>query len=111
LLLEHAEGTLIADARSHVYKVAASIDFSFTWESQTPHQKALIFTALFCDLPAHRDRFSDLDHKAANLLIQQEFSTAFTTWKKAFRKHELTPRNKLAEVYKYVSQILTFFPS
>ncbi|KAJ7853465.1 hypothetical protein B0H13DRAFT_1904053 [Mycena leptocephala] len=87
LLLEHAEGTRIGDVRSHVYEDAVSIDFSFTWESQTPHQKDFTFKALFCDLPAHRDRFSDLD--------------LFTAWKKAIRKHELAPRNKLAEVYKY----------
>jgi hypothetical protein len=102
LLSDHNRDTQAIDAMHRVYATIASIDFGTTWENLRKNDKADVFEALFCDLPARRQQFEGLNAKEARAAITQHFSNDFEKWKKAFRKYELTPRIKLANIYQTV---------
>ncbi|KAF7335348.1 hypothetical protein MSAN_02345600 [Mycena sanguinolenta] len=81
------------------YIALTSIEFAMAWNRQNAPQKNDAFTALFVDQPHHKQRFQGLNLEQASKIVKKEFGTEFEKWKTNYRRLELTPRSKLAEVY------------
>ncbi|KAJ6450932.1 hypothetical protein C8R45DRAFT_1113855 [Mycena sanguinolenta] len=95
----HGSNTFALTAIHRIYLVLTSIEFSLAWNAQNDPEKDLSAKALFIDQHQKRKDFDGMSPVAASKAVDDGYANEYKQWRKKFGRDELTPRNKLAEVY------------
>ncbi|KAJ7715844.1 hypothetical protein B0H16DRAFT_1700340 [Mycena metata] len=99
LLETHMRTTRAGEMLNHVYEVIASIDFIVRWNELDDPDKTRFYEALFAEQDDNRAAFEDLDAGQRHSLITSTYKKGFSSWKKACRKQDITPRNRMSKLY------------